>query len=382
MTLAADRSPPMARKRWIEHWWELRDRLIRNPRFQRFAAAFVLTRPVARKRQSELFDLVGGFVYSQILYAIVKLDVLQTIANQPLAAAELAMRLKLPLLSAERLFEGAVALRLLNHRGAGRYGLGDLGAALLGNPGVCAMVLHHAVLYEDLKDPVALLRDPGAPTALSAYWAYASTHQPGALADDRVADYSGLMAISQGFIAGEVLDAYPVRRHRVMMDLGGGEGAFVKAAAAKSPLTRFMLFDLPAVAARANQAFAEAGLGSRAVAHGGDLFATPLPQGADLVTLIRVLYDHEHARAMAILHAARAALPAGGTLLVAESMAGTRGAERVGAAYFGMYLLAMKGGKSRSAAELLAMIEEAGFSSARQIRTHSPLLTGVIVARA
>ena len=36
--------------------------------------------------------------------------------------------------------------------------LGPLGAAMVGNPGVAAMVEHHALLYADLADPVALLR--------------------------------------------------------------------------------------------------------------------------------------------------------------------------------------------------------------------------------
>jgi demethylspheroidene O-methyltransferase len=68
----------------------------------------------------------------------------------------------------------------------------------------------------------------------------------------------------------------------------------------------------------------------------------PLPQGADIVTsLVRVLFDHDDAHALAILRAVRAALPRGGTLLVAEPMAGVPGAQAMGDAYFGLYLLAM-----------------------------------------
>ena len=43
--------------------------------------------------------------------------------------------------------------------------------ALVGNAAVAAMVEHHALLYADLADPVALLRG-GAPTRLAAYWPY------------------------------------------------------------------------------------------------------------------------------------------------------------------------------------------------------------------
>jgi demethylspheroidene O-methyltransferase len=365
----------------VERWYAVRDRLLQSAAFHRFAARFPLTRSLARKRSRELFDLVAGFVYSQILHACVRLKVLERVAAEPRTAAELAPILGLGLDSTLRLVEGAVALRLLNKRSGGRYGLGDLGAALLGNPGVIAMIEHHALLYQDLADPVALLRDREAPTKLSAYWAYADTQAPGDLQDGRVAEYSRLMAVSQQFIADEILDAYPMRRHRRLLDIGGGEGAFIKAAAARWPHLAFSLFDLPAVAARAATGFQAEGLGARVTACGGDLFNDSLPKGADIACLIRVLYDHERSRALAILRAARAALNPDGVLLIAEPMADTPGAEPVGAAYFGFYLMAMKGGASRSRQELAALALEAGFRSVEPVATRRPLLTSVLIAR-
>ena len=49
---------------------------------------------------------------------------------------------------------------------------------LLANPGIEAMVEHNALLYHDLADPVAFLRDPQRETALSRYWAYARADDP------------------------------------------------------------------------------------------------------------------------------------------------------------------------------------------------------------
>ena len=51
----------------------VRDAILANPGFQRFAGTFVLTRPIARRRAGALFDLCAGFVYSQILLACVRL---------------------------------------------------------------------------------------------------------------------------------------------------------------------------------------------------------------------------------------------------------------------------------------------------------------------
>ena len=59
---------------------------------------------------------------------------------------------------------------------------------------------------------------------------------------------------------------------------------------------------------------------------------------------------------LALLHAARRALPADGVLLLAEPMSGTAGAEPIGDAYFGFYLLAMGSGRPRTAEELRSML--------------------------
>ncbi|MEA1620057.1 hypothetical protein SOQ14_14135, partial [Erythrobacter sp. T5W1-R] len=52
--------------------------------------------------------------------------------------------------------------------------LGEQGAVIAANPGVQAMVRHHRLLYADLADPMALLRqDRREPTHLSRFWTYA-----------------------------------------------------------------------------------------------------------------------------------------------------------------------------------------------------------------
>jgi demethylspheroidene O-methyltransferase len=381
MTLV-HQGPPDAlpRPSLIERFRRWRDARLMDPRFQRWAAGFPFTRPVARREARALFDLVSGFVYSQVLAAVVQLKLLELVAPGPLPLETIAARTKLPPDPCRRLVVAAGALRLLEAREGG-YGLGQLGAALLGNPGVAAMVEHHALFYDDLADPVALLRGEKAETRLSAYWAYAIAAKPGDLTPDEVASYSRLMGASQAFIAAEILDAWSFAPHRIVMDVGGGEGVFARACAERHPHLRLRVFDLPAVAERARATFRAAGLEARAEAFGGDLFAGNLPEGADCACLIRVLYDHPRERVLAILRAVKAALPAGGTLLVAEPMADAPGAERVGAGYFGLYLLAMKGGAARTPGEIMGLLTEAGFTAPREIATRSPLFTSLVVAR-
>lgn len=357
-----------------------RDRMVSSARFRAWAARFPLTRPLARRRARALFDLNAGFVYSQILTACVRLRVFDALREGPRSVPWLAVKLSLSTEATLRLMEAAAALDLVEARGQGRYGLGSLGAALVDNAGVVAMVEHHAMLYADLADPVALLRNPRGGTKLAAYWAYAGNDGAAALDPGAVGEYSALMAASQPMIAAEILGAYPLTRHRCLMDVGGGEGAFLSAAGHSAPHLRLMLFDLPAVAERARARLATEGLADRAATHGGSFHTDALPEGADVISLVRVVHDHDDDAAQGILARAHAALPPGGTLLLAEPMSGTPGAEPIGEAYFGFYLLAMGRGRPRRMEELQAMLARAGFAHSRPVRTRTPMLTSLLVA--
>jgi demethylspheroidene O-methyltransferase len=284
----------------------------------------------------------------------------------PLSVEEIANRLNLSGDASGRLLTAAVGLRLVVRRSGGRYGLGGLGAAMLTSPGLAIMVEHHALLYRDLDDPVHLLRDEsrvpgrdgsGKATNLASYWPYAEG-DTGA-SRDAVSDYTGLMAATQPAIAQEILDAYDFKQHRRLMDVGGGNGAFLLCAARRFPHLELVLFDVPAVAELAAAKFKEAGIADRATVADGD-FLKDLSQDADVISLIRVLLDHDDETALGILKSARGALPQGGVLLVAEPMAETRGAEKV-AAYFSLYLMAMGRGRPRTEQQLLALLREAGF---------------------
>jgi demethylspheroidene O-methyltransferase len=276
------------------------------------------------------------------------------------------------------LLDAAVSLGLVERRGGGRLGLGTLGAALLGNPGVEAMIRHHSMLYADLADAAGFFRGAVPGRELRAFWGYSTAADPARLESGELSAYTQLMSASQQFVADLVLAAYPFRRHRRLLELGGGDGTFAQAAAQHVPSLQVELVDLPAVAPRAAERFRQAGLAARAKAHGANLFAGPLPRGADLVTLVRVVHDHDDHKVRQLLLAARAAIAPGGTLLIAEPMSGAGSAD----AYLGVYLLAMGSGRTRSAQELGRMMTEAGFVRVRRRRTHNPLLASVITAEA
>jgi demethylspheroidene O-methyltransferase len=362
-----------------------RDALLASQRFQALAARFPLTRGLSARKAKACFDLCAGFVYSQVLFACVKLDLFERLARGPATVEALAVATGMPPERMMRLLLAAASLDLVERRAGGRYGLGMLGAAMRANPGVRAMIEHHAMLYADLADPVALLRGAAPPTQLSRYWPYAEGETSDgssrkALGVQDVAAYTDLMAASQQLVARDILDAVDLKGVRRILDVGGGDGSFLRAVHDRAPGLKLALFDLPAVVEQARIRFAAAGLEGRVALHGGDFHADALPAGADLISLVRIAHDHDDVAVAGLLARAHAALAPGGMLLIGEPMAGHRDADAMADAYFGFYLLAMGTGRARRPDELIAMLTAAGFADARVLATPRPLLTGVITA--
>jgi demethylspheroidene O-methyltransferase len=295
--------------------------------------------------------------------------------------SSIAAEAKVPEERLRALLRAAAALQLLEERPDGRYGLGVLGATMTDNQSLLALVEHHAMLYEDLRDPVALFANPTAETAMSRLWPYAGGGSAEPLATEDVADYTNLMAASQAMIAEQVMDAVSFRDRRRLLDIGGGAGAFAIAVARRWPQLEITIADLPAVADIARKRIAAAGMEDRIEVVGVDAAKDSLPGGYDSVSLVRILHDHDEPMALSLLAAAKTALNDDGMLLVAEPMADAPGAGELISAYFNVYLLAMGSGRPRRFDELSKLLEKGGFTRIQRRRTSVPLITGVVVAR-
>jgi demethylspheroidene O-methyltransferase len=348
-------------------------KLAMQPWFHRFCARVPGLRGIARAEGEALFEVVSGFVRSQALLALVELRVLHRLADTPETTARLAQLSGVPVERMAVLCQAGAALKLMRRKGD-RWRLTARGAAFLTVPGLEAMVRHHPVLYRDLSDPVAFFRGE-TETELAGFWPY--VFGAGGAADPSLAArYSDLMADSQGLVAEDTLRLADFRGIRQLMDVGGGTGAFLAAVGAAHPEIGRTLFDLPAVVAGAG-----ARLGAGVTIHPGSFRDDPLPLGADAISLVRVLYDHSDATVAALLAKVRQALPPGGRLIVSEPMSGGDRPDPATDVYFSVYTLAMATGRTRSAAEIAALLGAAGFESSGRARSLRPFVTSVLEAR-
>jgi demethylspheroidene O-methyltransferase len=360
-----------------------RNRVFSNPRFQHWAARLPLIRWIARRRANAAFDLLAGFAYSQVLRAYVEGGLFDILKDGPLGAGDIAARMGLSHSAALTLLRAGRPLMLSEEPLPDHWMLGEQGAVFATNPGVQAMVRHHRLLYDDLADSLALLRaDRRQPTALSRFWTYAGALHGASERGADTAEYSQLMAASQHFVADEVLASVNFRHVTRLLDVGGGHGAFLGHVGRAWPHLKLGLFDLPEVAATGAGLLAEALGTARVTAHPGNFFSDSIPQGYDMVSLIRILHDHDDGPAQDLLANIRKSLAPGARLLIAEPMARIAGAEPMGEAFFGLYLWAMGSGRPRSPAEIAAMCRAAGFARARLVATAQPVNASVVIATA
>ncbi|MDX8349872.1 methyltransferase [Cognatiyoonia sp. IB215446] len=351
-------------------------RLVASRRFQKWAARFPLTRRLVRSEGEAMFDLVAGFCHSQILQALVEFNIPQMLLRHEMTTDALATEAEVPLDRMHVLLSAAVALGLLKRRKSGLYALTIRGAALAGVPGLSGMISHHDVLYLDLADPVAFFRGE-IETELAEFWPY--VFGASGATDPKVADtYSQLMADSQVLVAEDTLATVSLNGVRHIMDVGGGSGAFLAAIGRAYPNLRMTLFDLPAVAPAAQARFADLGLSERVMIAPGSFRDDPLPQGADLISLVRVLYDHADDTVSALLRSVYEALPDGGSLLVSEPMTGGDRPQRAGDAYYAIYCMAMRTGKARSADQIAALLRQAGFTDIQMPKSRRPFVTSLV----
>jgi demethylspheroidene O-methyltransferase len=381
--MQAHTAPTSFRDAWqarLERWYA-------HPGLYRWSLRNPLTRWLTRRRTRKLFDLMAGFVHSQVLLGCVRLDLFRALHQAPANLTDLSRRTGLVPAVLQRLLLSAVALGLLEHRSQGRFGLGPLGVPLAQHEGIAQMIEHNHLLYQDMQDPLQFLGNAWS-GGMAEYWPYAhekpAVHMPTSEVD-KFTRYSQLMAASQGFVVQEILSSYFFDEHRCVLDVGAGKGRFVSELAAHAPHLQFKMFDLPPVLELAREGLKAKGLTERVSLHPGSFLDDPLPEGADLITLVRVAHDHPDAVVRQILQKAHAALPVGGVLLLAEPMA--QPDEEAGQpeasvdAYFHFYLLAMGAGRLRTPQELQTMMQEAGFTHVEQVPNAMPIHARILVGR-
>ncbi|WP_433224062.1 methyltransferase [Dactylosporangium sp. CS-047395] len=175
--------------------------------------------------------------------------------------------------------------------------------------------------------------------------------------------YANMGDVSRRTFA-QILDRYDFSNLRTAVDFGGGDATNAIELARRFPHLHVRVFDAPAVREVAEQHIAQAGLSDRVTFHAGDLFADPLPRGADAVLVFHVFEIWSMARNTELLRRCHAALADGGVCLVYNFVSADDGTGPLGAGLLSPYFLTLASGEGMvySAADMERAVLDAGFS--------------------
>ena len=109
-------------------WFKrIREKILLNYKTRTFFENLFILKPIIRSQAEQVFDLVSGFVYSQILYACVSLELFEKLREGPLTLVEISKSCDIEITEMEILVEGAIAIGLLEKRERNTIGLGVKG---------------------------------------------------------------------------------------------------------------------------------------------------------------------------------------------------------------------------------------------------------------
>jgi hypothetical protein len=275
--------------------------------------------PVAAPALDQILQTGLAFWNSKTLLSAVELGVFTELAHGPLDGETLRQRLRLHARSARDFFDALVAMKFLE-RHDGRYAnTAETGFYLDRNKPTYAggiLEMCNARLYAywgSLTEGLRTGRSQNESKTGGNFF-----EELYRTPESLEGFLKGMTGISLG--AGMAIAAkFPWKDYRTFADIGAAQGAVPVQVALKHPHLRGIGFDLPQVKPVFEKYVAAHGVADRVRFEPGDFFKDPLPK-VDVIIMGHILHDWDLEQKRALLAKAYAALPAGGALIIHESI--------------------------------------------------------------
>jgi hypothetical protein len=262
-----------------------------------------------------------GVVDTKALAVAADLGVADALGRGSSTAAELAASLDVDADALDRLLRFLVGRGIFRRARDGRY-LNNKASTLLRSDHEASVRAWarffgadwHVAIWNRLDHSVAT-GDSAAVAALgSDFWDHLTNVDPeaGHVFDDAM---EAVSRVQQGIVATK----YDWPATARVCDVGGGTGTLLAAIVAANPRCSGVLFDLPAVVAKAGPVLDRAGVSGRVEVIGGSFFDS-VPPGCDRYLLQAIVHDWDDDSCVRFLSNCREALAPGGRVLVLEQM--------------------------------------------------------------
>ncbi len=324
---------------------------------------------------SVVLDLIHAFRASRAMFSAVSLGVFDHLAaDKAMSCSELAASIAVQAPPLGRLLAGCCALGLVEREGekfrntpvAERYLRRDSPDSLVGYILYSSSALWK--LWAHLDDAVR----EGTPRWEQAFGTAGPLFSHFFRTDEAREEFIRGMHGFGRLSSPEVVRVFNLSRFRRIADLGGATGHLAIAACERYGMMTGVVFDLPEVVELARPHLASSPARARLEAVAGDFFRDTLPP-ADLYALGRILHDWGEEKIAALLKRIYEALPAGGGLLIAETVLDDDGLGPLHSVLQSLNMLVCTEGRERTAAEYAELLEKAGFGDVEVRRTGAPL---------
>lgn len=325
-----------------------------------------------------LLQLVLGCAQSQAVVVAAQLGVADVLEDGPLPVDEIAERTGADGDALYRVLRALATIGVFIEVSPRRFGLTPIAALLQSNApdSMRSFVLmwgEHFPAWADLLHSVTTGRPAFDKVFGKPVFDHLADHPESA----RIFDEA--MTGIHGPETGAMIAAYSFDSFETIVDIGGGNGSVLLDVLRSAPRARGIVFDLAHVAERTSAMLARSDLARRCSAQGGSFFDS-VPAGADAYILRHIIHDWDDDRATQILARCREAMKPGGRVLIVESVINP-GNEPHPGKWLDVIMLAIPGGRERTAEEYRHLLGRAGLELSRIIPTQSPVsVIEVVVA--
>jgi hypothetical protein len=324
------------------------------------------------KPAATLFRLVNGYQVSQAIHVAATLGIADLLHDGPRSAEDLAAATNTHEPSLYRLLRALASVGVFREVDGHQFELTPVGDCLRSDApepvGPWATLIGEAYYRQTWGHLLHSVRTgENAFRALHGMdvWTYREGRpEAGAVFDRAMTGMSRRAAEA-------VLAAYDFSRFSCVVDVAGGQGAFLGAILSRYPSLRGVLFDQPHVVAGSEGTLSA--LVERCQVVGGSFFDA-VPEGGDAYVLKAILHDWDDEVATVILRECRKAIGASGSLLVVEQVVGAPNLEPA-TKFSDLNMLVMPGGRERTREEFERLFAAAGF----RLVGVTPTIVGVCV---
>lgn len=302
-----------------------------------------------------LQNLSCGHKQSGTLRAALELELFTKVSEGASSISAIATALGLTALNGERLVVACTALELLEKDGDDYRNAPDVERFLVkGKPTyIGPWLLFNGLDFERWKDLGSILGSTSPPKLLGLYES---------LTDEMARVYheaTYTVGLGAGMLFARDVD---MSRRSLLLDLGGGSGAYCIAAVQRYPHLKAIVLDFPPVCSVAQEFIARWRMQDRISTHAGDFTSDAFPAGADVMIMASNLPQYDENVLERVLKRAYEALSPGGEFHVVGETLDDEKRGPLGPALWGIHeALFGSAGRAHSEGEVRGYLETAGF---------------------